>query len=93
MRAGTFTLIRREAELGWIVNIVASVIGGFVAASFGSMAMEMILPLLDPEGSLAFSQHPLLYILSAGMRSEKCQEAKSHFRFNERSRQLRRPQI
>ena len=49
------------------MNIVASVIGGFVAVILGSMAMEMILPQLNLEGSLASSQHPLLYIFSAGM--------------------------
>jgi hypothetical protein len=49
------------------MNIVASVIGGFVGASFGSMAMGMIIPHLHLEGSLASSQHPLLYISSAGM--------------------------
>ena len=57
----------KRSALGWIVNIVAAVIGGFVAASFGSLAMEMLLPYLQLEGSLASSQHPLLYISLAGM--------------------------
>ncbi|MBR1229835.1 MULTISPECIES: hypothetical protein [unclassified Bradyrhizobium] len=59
--------LKKRGALGWIVNIVASVIGGFVAAIFVGMAMEMILPQLHVEGSLASSQHPLLYILLAGM--------------------------
>ncbi|MBR1267397.1 hypothetical protein JQ629_07745 [Bradyrhizobium sp. AUGA SZCCT0222] len=59
--------LKKRGALGWIVNIVASVIGGFVAAIFVGMAMEMILPQLHLEGSLASSQHPLLYILLAGM--------------------------
>lgn len=59
--------LKKRGALGWIVSIVASVIGGFLAVNFGSMAMEMILPRLDLNGSLASSQHPLLYILSAGM--------------------------
>jgi uncharacterized membrane protein len=58
---------KKRGVLGWIVNIVASVIGGFVAVILGSMAMEMILPHLQLEGSLASSGHPLLYISSAGM--------------------------
>lgn len=58
---------KKRGVLGWIVNIVASVIGGFVAVILGSMAMEMILPHLHLEGSLASSGHPLLYISSAGM--------------------------
>lgn len=58
---------KKRGALGWIVNIPVSVIGGFVAAGLGSMAMETILSGLHFEGSLASSQHPLLYILSAGM--------------------------
>jgi len=57
----------KRGALGWIVNIVASVIGGFVVAIFVGMAMEMMLPHLHLEGSLASSQHPLLYIVLAGM--------------------------
>jgi uncharacterized membrane protein YjjP (DUF1212 family) len=59
--------LKKRGALGWIVNIVASVIGGFVAASLGSMVMGMMLSNLQPEGSLASSRHPLLYISSAGM--------------------------
>ena len=58
---------KRRGVPGWIVNIVVSVIGGFVAVVFAGMAMEAILPHLHLEGSLASSQHPLLYIASAGM--------------------------
>ena len=57
----------KRSALGWIVNIVTAVIGGFVAASFGSVVMEMLLPYLQLEGSLASSQHPLLYISLAAM--------------------------
>ena len=59
--------LKRRGPLGWIVNIIASVIGGLLAASFGSMIMEMTLSLLHFEGSLASSKHPLLYISIAGM--------------------------
>jgi len=57
----------RRGVLGWIVNIVASLIGGFVAVAMGGMVMEMILSNLKLEGALASSGHPLLYIGSAGM--------------------------
>ena len=58
---------KKRGVLGWIVNIVVAVIGGFVAAIFAGMAFETILPHLHLEGSLASSQHPLLYVLSAAM--------------------------
>ena len=57
----------RRGPLGWIVSIVASVVGGVLAITLGSMASEKILSLVHFQGSLASSQHPLLYILSAGM--------------------------
>ena len=59
--------LKKRGGLGWIVNIVVSVIGGFVAVIFAGMAIEMILPHLHLEGSLASSQHPLLYVLCAAM--------------------------
>lgn len=58
---------KKRGALGWIVNIVASLIGGFVAVSLGGLAMEMILSHLQLEGSLESSNHPLLYIASGGM--------------------------
>lgn len=58
---------KKRGVLGWIVNIVVAVIGGFVAVAFAGMAMETILPHLHLEGSLASSQHPLLYVVSAAM--------------------------
>ena len=59
--------LNKRGALGWIVNIVASVVGGLVVTIFIGMAMESILPYLRLEGSLASSQHPLLYVLLAGM--------------------------
>ena len=59
--------LKKRGVLGWIVNIVAAVIGGFLVVIFAGMAMETILPHLHLEGSLASSQHPLLYVLSAAM--------------------------
>ena len=59
--------LNKRGALGWIVNIVASVVGGLVVTIFIGIAMESILPYLHLEGSLASSQHPLLYVLLAGM--------------------------
>ena len=59
--------LKKRGAPGWIVNIVVSVIGGFVVVIFAGMAMETILPHLHLEGSLASSQHPLLYVVSAAM--------------------------
>lgn len=53
---------KNRSGLGWIVNIVVSVIGGFVAVSFAGMAMETMLTQLHFEGSLMSSQHHLLYV-------------------------------
>lgn len=57
----------KRGVLGWIVSIVASLAGAFLAASLGSMVMETILMHLNLEGSLAETRHPLLYVASAGM--------------------------
>ena len=58
---------KKRGAPGWIVNIVVAVIGGFVVVIFAGMAMETILPHLHLEGSLASSQHPLLYVVCAAM--------------------------
>jgi hypothetical protein len=57
----------KRGVLGWIVSIVCSIIGGFLAVTFGGLVMEEIRPLLHLEGSLASSQHPMRYVASAGM--------------------------
>jgi len=58
---------KKWGVLGWIVSIVASLAGAFLATSFGSMVMEAILMHLNLEGSLAETRHPLLYVASASM--------------------------
>ena len=52
---------------GWIVSIVASVAGGFLVVSIGSVIMEIVLSRLHMEGSLASSRHALLYVSFAGI--------------------------
>ena len=58
---------KKRGVLGWIVSIVASLAGAFLAASLGSMVMETILMQTNLEGSLAETRHPLLYVSLAGM--------------------------
>ena len=53
----------RRGPLGWILNLVVAVIGGFVAASFSGLAIvEPIITLFPINGSLASSGHPLFYV-------------------------------
>ncbi|MFN0217779.1 MAG: hypothetical protein ACKVP4_03075 [Hyphomicrobium sp.] len=52
---------------GWIVSIVAAIVGGFAGASVAGMALEMIIPWLQLDGSLAASQHIFRYVASPGM--------------------------
>ncbi len=58
---------KRRGPLGWIVSIVASVIGGLVAISLVGMAMDAILTQIHFQGRLATSHHPMRYISEAGM--------------------------
>lgn len=58
---------KKRGVLGWIVNIPVSLAGAFFAAEFGNLIFEPILMLLNLEGSLAATGHPLLYVLLAGM--------------------------
>ena len=53
--------------LGWIVSIVASVVGPFLGTVVASMFLGTILSYLNLGGPLAASQHPMRYIGSAGM--------------------------
>lgn len=68
---------KKRGVLGWIVNIVVSLVGAFVAANLGEVVMVMMLVLLDAtgvlaamgnlKGSLAATGGPLLYVSLAGM--------------------------
>ena len=59
--------LKKRGVLGWIVSIVASLVGGLVGASLGSMVLETIQGLLNLEGALAETRHPLLYVSMVGM--------------------------
>ncbi len=63
----------KRGVLGWIVNIVVSLVGGFLAAEVGNLIFPLILMLLNSlgllnlVGSLAATGGPLLYVSLAGM--------------------------
>jgi hypothetical protein len=58
---------KKRGPLGWMVNIVAAVIGGLVAVSLLGMAMDTILTQIHFQGKLATSHHPMRYISEVGM--------------------------
>jgi hypothetical protein len=57
----------KRGPSGWIVNIIAAVIGGAAAVSLAGTAVEMILTSIHFQGTLATSHHPMRYISEAGM--------------------------
>jgi hypothetical protein len=59
--------LNKRGVLGWIVSIFASLVGTFVAAGIGGMVFGTIQGLLNVEGALAETRHPLLYVSLVGM--------------------------
>ena len=59
--------LNKRGVLGWIVSIVTSFVGMFVAAQIGGMFFVAIQGLLGVEGALAKTKHPLLYVSMVGM--------------------------
>ncbi len=53
---------KRRGVVGWIVSILAAVVGGFLGAGLGGFVMEAILTTLALGEPLATSHHPLRYI-------------------------------
>jgi hypothetical protein len=58
---------KKRGVLGWIVNIVVSLVGAFLAANLGGMVMGIMLSLVNPDKSLAATGGPLLSVALAGM--------------------------
>ncbi len=54
--------LNKRGVLGWIVSIVAALVGTYVAAEIGNLVLGTILLLIGFEGSLAATRHPLLYV-------------------------------
>jgi len=59
--------LNKRGVLGWIVSIVASLVGAFVGAEIGGLVFGTIQGLLNVEGALAETRHPLLYVSMVGM--------------------------
>lgn len=58
----------RRGPLGWIVSIAAAIAGGFAAITLvGNVMMDIVMPMLRLDGSLASSQHPVKYVVFAAM--------------------------
>lgn len=61
----------RRGVLGWIGSVVTALFGAIVAGLAGGSLMDffmgVIAPLIDLQGSLAETRHPLLYITAAAM--------------------------
>lgn len=57
----------KRGVLGWIVNIVTVIVGGFIVINIVGLLMDMVIPLLHLDMSLAKSGHPVKYLLTAGI--------------------------
>lgn len=58
----------RRGPLGWIVSIAAAIAGGFAAITLvGNVMMDIVMPMLRLDGSLASSRHPVKYVVFAAM--------------------------
>ena len=59
---------KKRGVLGWIVNIVVSFFGVFLAAQLGGLVMVMMLcPFMGGSSSLAATGGPLMSVALAGM--------------------------
>lgn len=59
---------RRRGVLGWIVNLVVSLVGAFMIAPLGGMVMALALgPSMDGRGSLAATGGPVFSVALAGV--------------------------
>lgn len=56
-----------RGPLGWIVNIVVALVGGFVGLWLFSVVLEFVMTQIHFEGRLATSDHPLRYIATIGV--------------------------
>lgn len=60
--------VHRRGPLGWIVSIMAAIAGGCAAIMLvGNVMMDMVMPMLHLDGSLASSQNPLKHVVFAAM--------------------------
>lgn len=59
--------LNKRGVLGWMVSIIVSFVGTYVAAEIGGLFFGLIQVLLGVEGALAQTRHPLLYVSMIGM--------------------------
>lgn len=52
---------------GYVGSVALSFVGGFAAVTLSGLAMDEIIPLLNLDGPLAASRHPMRYALPAAM--------------------------
>jgi hypothetical protein len=60
-------VVNKRGVLGWIVNIVTVIVGGFVVINIIGLLIDLIIPLLHLDMALAKSGHPIKYLLTAGI--------------------------
>jgi len=58
---------KKRGVLGWIVNIVVSLVGAFLVAPLGGMVIVMILSPFMDRPSLAATGGPVVYVALAGI--------------------------
>lgn len=59
---------KRRGVLGWIVNLVVSLVGAFAIAPLGGLVMALALgPFMEGRGSLAATGGPVLSVALAGV--------------------------
>jgi len=58
---------KKRGVLGWIVNIVVSLVGAFLVAPLGGMVIVMILSPFMDKPSLAATGGPVMYVALAGI--------------------------
>jgi hypothetical protein len=58
---------KKRGVLGWILNIVVSLVGAFLFAPLGGMVIVMILSPFMDRPSLAATGGPVMYVALAGM--------------------------
>ena len=57
----------KRGPLGWIVSIIAALIGGFIGIWLFGLTLESIMTQIHFQGKLATSHHPLRYVASASI--------------------------
>lgn len=54
---------KKRGVLGWIVSIIAAVVGGILGAAAGSPLFDAALTIIKPQGALFETKSPLFFVL------------------------------